>query len=118
MPKFRHKPIEIDAVQWLPEDAQAVAQMQKFLGNDYFNHGGILRFRAPDGTTEAHAGEWIIRTAKDEFFRCEPEPFAETYEPVTEPTRCPGGCPHYLEFHNEQGCPGGCACGSTYTGRT
>ena len=82
--KFRKKPVVISALRWDPNDAAAVGNMQKFLGNHYFNHGGLLRISTLEGVMEAHDGDWITRGVKDEYYPVKPDIFAATYEPVVD----------------------------------
>ena len=77
--KYRKKPIVIDAVQWTGESAIA---MSEFLGDKYFNHGGILKIHTLEGVMEAQIGDWIIKGIKGEFYPCKPDIFEATYEAV------------------------------------
>jgi hypothetical protein len=79
MPKFRKKPVVIEATQWFP--------------------GGVIEgvvrggFGCPCPEVEPHIhtlegamrvslGDWIITGVKGEKYPCKPDIFAATYEPV------------------------------------
>ncbi len=83
MPKFRKKPIVIEAKRVGAPAYKALAEWC----------GGMIIYglnRKPDGigietlegTMEASRGDWIIRGIKGEFYPCKPDIFAETYEAV------------------------------------
>jgi len=90
MPKFRKKPVVIEAVQW---DGCAILDTPEWLksavrtgtpdtpgcvmrlGNDI--HIGTL-----EGVMIAKPGDWIIRGVKGEIYPCRPDIFAATYEPA------------------------------------
>ena len=112
MPKFRKKPIVIEAHQWFkngdhPDDGNERFVIGEFAGELY--EGKVVRyFRHPsvDGellcehcgvqmrehgwidTLEAGhnvcPGDWIIAGIKGERYPCKPDIFAETYESVDE----------------------------------
>jgi hypothetical protein len=87
MPKFRKKPVIIDAVQWFkPGDHPAV-----------LNGKGPVKW--PDGTIKVAGkdcgfidtlegghivtpGDWIITGVQGEHYPCKPDIFEATYEPV------------------------------------
>ena len=100
MPKFRKKPVVIEAVQ-LPEDTftgqfTEVADNQirfedvlsvfapqhyedwKWRGGK--NPGIIIPTR--EGDHLASPGDWIIKGVQGEFYPCKPDIFAATYEAV------------------------------------
>lgn len=81
MPKFRKKPVEIEAVQFLIEDASTAVA---FCGGLFSSFGGdsCIEIRTLEGTMRADVGDWIIRGVKGEHYPCKPDVFAETYEPV------------------------------------
>jgi hypothetical protein len=101
MPKFRKKPVVIDAELWdgtekclhdvvLPfiQDGHADFSHLPKAPDDPHIHNGI-GFTPPlgeiyiptlEGTHTAKAGDWIIRGIKGEFYPCKPDIFAATYE--------------------------------------
>lgn len=100
MPKFRKKPVEVEAWQYpggyeLPKDAPNwlwdafVPAHAKWRDGDirpgYVQPGlGLedwgLRIGTLEGVMGASAGDWIIRGVKGELYSCKPDIFAATYE--------------------------------------
>lgn len=88
MPKFRKKPVEVEAVQWDgtdtvldlierwagaapgPEDVGVAVSM------------GDLFVGTLEGEMRASPGDWIIRGVAGEIYPCKPDIFAKTYEPA------------------------------------
>lgn len=89
MPKFRKKPVVIEARQWDGSmDSQqdivnwskgAVAGFHGGSRDDYF-----LEVATLEGNHEAWPGDWIIKGVVGEFYPCREDIFAATYEPVDE----------------------------------
>lgn len=80
MPKFRKKPVVIDAVQFnrAGDHPAVVADPSSPTG---------FGIHTPEHTAIKHEvtpGDWIITGVKGEQYPCKPDVFAETYEPVTE----------------------------------
>jgi len=91
---FRKKPVVIQAVQFLPDNAAAIDELF-----DWVDEIGVRV--VPNGETEldihtledghdgrakhvATAGDWIIRGVAGEVYACKPGIFAATYERVEE----------------------------------
>jgi len=85
MPKFRKKPVVIEAVQWtgqnLPKLKEFCPQLTKHC---YDTECPTCIIRTLEGTMEASSGDWIIKGVKGEFYPCKPDIFEKTYEPVEE----------------------------------
>ena len=86
MPKFRKKPVVIEARQFTGGDV-SVHEILMW-GDDY---RCPMTFKEPDliistieGDMRATPGDWIIRGVHDEFYPCKPDIFEETYEEVEE----------------------------------
>lgn len=94
MPKFRKKPVVIEAIQW---DGKNHREMYDFLEhkendfihaegtNFYIDHGkvaGGLIIKTLEGEHLASIGDWIIKGVNGEFYPCKPDIFEKTYEPV------------------------------------
>lgn len=90
---FREKPVVIEAIQWSDNHRD----MFDFLtgttnqpltnseDNFYIDHSRIkggLVIKTLEGEHVATLGDWIIKGAKGEFYPCEPDIFAATYEEV------------------------------------
>ena len=90
MPRFRKKPVEIEARQfiggkghrallnWINEHADESTAFALIDG------GRVAGLVIPtlEGDHRADIGDWIIRGVKGEFYPCKPDIFAATYEPV------------------------------------
>lgn len=85
MPKFRKKPVVIEAFQWDGMDDAAFVTWSGEVGfTDWqFENGGII-IPTLEGTMRADAGDYVIRGVKGEFYPCKPDIFAATHEPVEE----------------------------------
>jgi len=88
MPRFRKKPVEIDAVQFdgTPRSANEVFDAfdipgAKFNPVDGLSVGTII-IPTMEGEMTASAGDWIIKGVKGEFYPCKPDIFEATYDAV------------------------------------
>ncbi len=93
MPKFRKKPVVIEAVQWTGENHR---ELYEFLENNddfvrdsgknfYIDHSkvkGGLVIKTLEGEHIADINDWIIKGIKGEFYPCKPHIFKETYEEI------------------------------------
>ena len=85
MPKFRKKPVVIEAVQWFPfEDWD---DMRRHMDAELVvNPESQLVIGTLVGTLEgkmfANPGDWIIKGVQGEFYPYKPDIFEATYEPV------------------------------------
>jgi len=79
MAKFRKKSAVIEAVQWT---GMNVGEVLSFVGGEGSAKFGKFFIPTLAGTMTALAGDWIIRGVSGEFYPCEPDIFAKTYEPV------------------------------------
>lgn len=79
MPKFRKKPVVIEAREYTRNglDAERVAE---WCGGQQTDEGCIIS--TLEGDHLAQYGDMIIKGVKGEFYPCKPEIFAETYEPA------------------------------------
>lgn len=88
MPKFRKKPIVIEAVQWWP--GVMVDGLVWVFPRDTPSRAGRTAFTIPghpaiktlEGEMEVSPGDWIITGVKGEKYPCKPDIFAATYEAV------------------------------------
>ncbi len=94
MPKFRKRPVVVEAVQW---DGQwpAIRDWLIALGGGglafpigsvppiHIVDGGLV-VETLEGTMTASLGDWVIKGVAGEFYPCKPEIFDATYEPVEE----------------------------------
>jgi len=81
MPKFRKKPVVIDAIQWTGKNADEV---DEFFEQEH--HFGLKddkwSITTLEGIMTANKGDWIIRGIKGENYPCKDDIFRETYELV------------------------------------
>lgn len=88
MPKYRKKPVVIEARQFTGAGDQASLAM--------WCHGvptgdGNITIATIEGAMVARPGDYIVRGVKGEFYPCKPDIFDMTYEPVTERDMEEGG---------------------------
>lgn len=84
MPKFRKKPVVIEAEQWVPGVEMPGVYRSVTLGSlsvDDFLHplGWIDTL---EGTMRVSPGDWVITGVNGEKYPCKPDVFAKTYDPV------------------------------------
>ena len=99
MPKFRKKPVVIEAMLFdgTAESASAICRWanagDEAAGHDeptvsYITRGGDtvnahdMVIWTLEGDMTASPGDWIIRGVKGEHYPCKPDIFAATYEPA------------------------------------
>ena len=84
MPKFRKKPVEIEAQRFDGENADDLCKWigpAGWAGSDAVD-GTVVMIETLEGQMKAVAGDWIIRGVEGEFYPCKPAIFAATYEPA------------------------------------
>lgn len=86
MSKFRKKPVVIEAVRF-PADPPMPKRFQRVVCRA--QHFGMADPPVPhihslEGPHYVKSGDWIIRGIQGEFYACNPDIFAATYEAVTE----------------------------------
>jgi len=91
MPKFRKKPVEIEAIRWEGGDDDC---LNAFCGPHWSRAGAVGETGPQDEENvvvfnplekqwlNVPVGFWIIRGVKGELYPCDPAVFAATYEPV------------------------------------
>ena len=86
MPRFKKKPVEIEAVQFTGSNHNEIIEFtggQAFIGGPgSMDRGDIMTIQGIEGPHLASAGDWIICGVAGEFYPCKPEIFAETYTKV------------------------------------
>jgi len=78
MPKFRKKPVVIEAVQF----AGNPQEIEAFVGGDAEFRDGELIVTTLEGPLHASPRDWIIRGVKGEIYPIKDVIFRETYEPA------------------------------------
>lgn len=86
MPKFRKKPVVIEAMRFDGGKASCHsicdwADSYHDAPSMYFNDGTMI-VETLEGAMRAEPGDWIIKGVKGEFYPCKPDIFQATYEPV------------------------------------
>lgn len=82
--RFRKKPVEIEAIQWLGESncEEVFAFLRMEHPIDETDHSAIF-IPTLEGLMRADKGDWIVRGVKDELYPVKPDIFRMTYEPVS-----------------------------------
>jgi hypothetical protein len=88
MPKFRKKPVVIEAEQWTNKAGSLTAIHALGCADLTFAADGTADLIIPtlEGDHRATVGDYIIRGVKGEFYPCKPDIFEATYEPVEDET--------------------------------
>ena len=92
MPKFRKKPVEIEAMQFNFRDMEGVQKVLQWIrsggGAVQVNMGDLGVKSACIHTLEGPQfitnGDWIIKGIANEFYPCKPHVFDAKYETVEE----------------------------------
>jgi len=79
MPKFRKKPVEIEARQYTRNGLEAEKVAEWCRGTQTDDGCEILTL---EGTMLASYGDWIIKGVNGEFYPCKPDIFEKTYEKI------------------------------------
>lgn len=84
MPKFRKKPVEIEAMQWNSDvPMKEFEQFANYLIRaDDVSDQFYVYDRLHDTWVEFEYGDWIIKGVQGEFYPCKPDVFQATYDPV------------------------------------
>ena len=87
MPKYRKKPVVIEAIQF-NDDAKTLQSLSEFIDNqdlvvDYSNKDNPkIKIETLEGVMEASVGDYIIKGVNGELYPCKPDIFEKTYEKV------------------------------------
>lgn len=87
MPKFRKKPVVIEAFPFTRPMAGDMppwlhSAMQEGVVKYYGDDDPHLIIKTLEGDHRADVGDWIIQGVKGELYPCKPDIFEETYDPV------------------------------------
>ena len=86
MPKFRKKPVVIEAFQFRDTSHKAMGTPPWFLealeANQVSDMSDYLIIKTLEGDHRADVNDWIIRGVKGELYPCKPDIFEMTYEPA------------------------------------
>jgi hypothetical protein len=87
MPKFRKKPVEIEAVLWDGTE-DSTHEAMAFCNSDNVFHvlgsdgAEAIEIETLEGRMTASVGDYIIRGLKGELYPCKPDIFAASYDRV------------------------------------
>lgn len=94
MPKFRKKPVIIEARQW-DGTRSSVEDISRWVNDFSHEAEPIMSYIFTDekdvqdvliwtleGDHKVSPHDWIIKGVKNEFYPCKPDIFEQTYEPV------------------------------------
>lgn len=95
MPKYRNKPVVVEAVRWTGSNLE---EIRNFVGSDLieecvelFDIKRTLKEMLVDiaidtleGTMRVDYGDYIIKGVNNELYPCKPDIFLATYEEVME----------------------------------
>lgn len=80
--KFRKKPVEVEAIKWVPCES-VLNQLCDFLGGKITtDKNNRIEIETLEGNIYASPGDWVIKGIKGEFYPCKPDIFEATYDPV------------------------------------
>jgi len=82
MAKFRKKPVEIEAIQFIGTK-ENVEEIRNLDNNIiwHFNQN-LLSIPTLEGTMTAQLNDWIIKGVNGEVYPCKPDIFEKTYDKV------------------------------------
>jgi len=77
MPKFRKKPVVIEARKYVVDHEESISEWCK----GQMDPRGCM-IKTLEGVMLARYNDWIIKGVKGEFYPCDPDIFEATYEAV------------------------------------
>lgn len=83
MPKFRKKPVVIEALQFTGDNAEEIGYFAG-LNAQLAGRESRLEIKTKEGVMIANPGDYIIKGVQGEFYPCKPDIFEQTYERVSE----------------------------------
>ena len=81
MPKFRKKPIMIEAIQYFGSPC-SFDNVCSFVGKELNPEGSGIVIETLEGNMVASPEDWIIKGINGEFYPCKPDIFEKSYELV------------------------------------
>jgi hypothetical protein len=95
MPKFRKKPVIVDAVRvdnanldelfrLMDSDPEHVRVLMQTHDGRITNWLACVEIETLEGTMRGDIGDWIITGVHGEHYPCKPDIFAATYDPAEE----------------------------------
>ena len=94
MPKYRKRPIVVEAAQFTEGSKDMVCNWVGGLCDADTEEGRpVLRIQTLEGEMTAQLGDWVIKGVQGEFYPCKPDIFGASYEPVEAQRRGVPGMP-------------------------
>lgn len=85
MPKYRKKPVVVEACRYMIDIYMPDWFMDKVTDNTIIIHAdGTCDIKTLEGTMKANYGDYIIKGVQGEFYPCKPDIFEQTYEEIVE----------------------------------
>lgn len=82
MPKFRKKPVVIDAWKYRQGEQDGDLNYAVLEGRLRYCEDGTALIDTLEGSMIVSPGDWIIRGVQGELYPCKPDIFAKTYEAI------------------------------------
>lgn len=84
MPRYKKKPIIIEAIQWDGNNTQEIFNFALLNGKEsaVSHSGDKLIIATLEGQMIASVNDYIIKGIKGEFYPCKPDIFESSYEKV------------------------------------
>lgn len=85
MPKYRKKPVEIEARQINMQDYDEACSTLSWCSGEAVGEGyepHVMAIPTLEGTMYADDGDFVIKGVQGEFYPCKPDIFEATYEAV------------------------------------
>lgn len=81
MPKYRKKPVVIEAIQWTGDNLKEILEFssESYIDKDNYT----LKIHTLKGEMIADREDYIIKGVNGEFYPCKPDIFEKTYEEVS-----------------------------------
>lgn len=90
MPRFKKKPVRIDAEEFTADNGEAIAYwcggLYESGPSDATSYSQWITIPTLEGNMKATLGDYVIKGIKGEFYPCKPDIFLESYEPVAKET--------------------------------
>ncbi len=82
MPRYRKKPVVIDAIQFTGDNVAEIAEHLQLELVDAGEDATEIVIETLEGDMTARVGDWIVRGIRGEGYPVKPQIFEETYELV------------------------------------
>ncbi len=83
MPKFRKKPVVIEAIQFTGKNDKECLEFCPIAFDPEIANPGLV-IPTLEGSMTVSVWDWIIKGVQGEFYPCKPDIFQKTYDAVDE----------------------------------